>query len=58
MQLIDADFNYDKSPTESDFQDKLNDHLEDYYINSDFFDRIYVESGGCTQTGIASLIIS
>jgi len=54
LQLLDAAFKYDQSPTAADFADKLNELLKTFYVESEFFDMISVDSSSCSQTGKAT----
>ena len=51
LQLIDADFKYDQSPTVERFATALNELLKTFYVESEFFDMISVDSSSCSQTG-------
>lgn len=55
LQLLDAAFKYDQSLTAADFADKLNELLKTFYVESEFFDMISVDSSSCSQTGKATV---
>ncbi|CBY15746.1 unnamed protein product [Oikopleura dioica] len=55
LQLLDAAFKYDQSPTAADFADKLNELLKTFYVESEFFDMISVDSSSCSQTDFSPL---